>query len=56
MTAAHDAAVEDVLGNKPDDYQGWGGAGMRQMERLESSETPVRVSNFALLPAKKQRP
>lgn len=55
MTAADDEAVEAVLGNKPEDYQGWGGAGMRQMERLESAETPVRVSNFVLQPAKKQR-
>merc|ERR1712032_1800613 len=55
MTTADDEVVEALLGNKPEDYQGWGGGGMRQMERLESEETPARVSNFALQPAKKQK-
>lgn len=55
MTASDDDGVEAILGNAPDAYSGWGGAGMRQLERLESAEVPVRVTNFMLPPAKKQK-
>jgi len=34
MTPAHRQAIEAILGNKPDDYQGFGGAGMRSFNTL----------------------
>jgi len=55
MTDEHDAAVEAILANKPEDYAGYGGSGMRQLHRMESDRAPVRVSNFALPPAKRAR-
>lgn len=55
MTATEDAAVEAILGNKPEDYAGWGGAGMRQLARLETDEAPMRVVNYMLPPAKRAR-
>eukprot|EP00440_Ansanella_granifera_P028339 gb/GFBE01030797.1/.p1 GENE.gb/GFBE01030797.1/~~gb/GFBE01030797.1/.p1 ORF type:complete len:389 (+),score=81.55 gb/GFBE01030797.1/:1-1167(+) len=55
MTAADDAAVEAILGNKPEDYSGYGGAGMRQIECLETEDAPVRVSNYVLPPAKRAK-
>lgn len=55
MTRTHDDEVEAILGNKPEDYGGWGGAGMRQIHRIESEEAPVRVSNYMIPPAKRQR-
>lgn len=56
MTAKDDEAVEAILKNAPEAYQGYGGAGMGvQVKRLESEDAPVRVSNFILPPAKKQK-
>lgn len=55
MSAADDDAIEAILGNKPEDYSGYGGAGMRQLDRLESEDAPVRVSNFSLPPAKRSK-
>eukprot|EP00811_Abedinium_folium_P001828 NODE_11675_length_1271_cov_12.799825.p1 GENE.NODE_11675_length_1271_cov_12.799825~~NODE_11675_length_1271_cov_12.799825.p1 ORF type:complete len:397 (+),score=89.49 NODE_11675_length_1271_cov_12.799825:169-1191(+) len=55
MTAKEDAAVEAILDNKPEDYNGWGGAGQRRVMRMESTETPPRVANFLLPPAKKTK-
>jgi voltage-dependent potassium channel beta subunit len=34
MTPAHRDAIEQIIGNKPADYQGWGGAGMRSLDTL----------------------
>jgi voltage-dependent potassium channel beta subunit len=34
MTAEHREAVEQIVGNKPTAYQGWGGAGMRSFDTL----------------------
>lgn len=53
MVSADDAAVEVMLGNTPDAYQGYGGAGMRALSRLESESSPMRINNYVLPPAKK---
>lgn len=55
MTSVDDAAVETILGNKPEAYNGYGGAGMRQIETLETEETPVRVTNYSLPPTKRSK-
>lgn len=55
MTRDDDDAVEAILKNAPEAYSGYGGAGMRAIDRLESEDAPVRVSNFVLPPAKRQR-
>ena len=34
ITDEHMARVDDILGNKPAPYQGWGGAGMRKIETI----------------------
>jgi aryl-alcohol dehydrogenase-like predicted oxidoreductase len=34
MTAKHREAIEQIVGNKPTAYQGWGGAGMRSFATL----------------------
>jgi len=54
MTAIEDAAVEAILGNKPEDYAGWGGTGRREIVRLETAQAPMRVVNY-MLPAAKQQ-
>jgi hypothetical protein len=33
MTDEHMAAIDEMLGNKPAAYQGYGGAGMRAIKR-----------------------
>lgn len=55
MTSADDEAVEAVLANMPEAYGGWGGAGMRQIQRLESAEAPVRVMNYMIPPQRQPR-
>ena len=34
MTDAQLAAIEQIAGSKPEPYQGWGGAGMRELNTL----------------------
>jgi aryl-alcohol dehydrogenase-like predicted oxidoreductase len=34
MSTDHMAAIEDILGNKPAPYGGYGGAGMRTLETI----------------------
>lgn len=34
LTDEHMARIEEILDNRPDDYQGWGGAGMRGLDTL----------------------
>lgn len=34
LTDAHLARIEEILGNKPEAYQGWGGAGMRALDTI----------------------
>merc|ERR1712107_822829 len=48
MTSADDAAVELILGNAPEAYGGYGGAGSRTITRLETDAQPVRVPNYSL--------
>lgn len=55
MTRDDDDAVEAILNNAPEGYNGYGGKGMRQIDRLESEDKPVRVSSFVLPPAKRSK-
>jgi voltage-dependent potassium channel beta subunit len=52
MTSEHDEAVEKILDNAPEAYQGWGGAGMRALKRMETQKQPVRTVNRMLPQAK----
>jgi len=56
MTREDDDAVEDILKNAPEPYSGYGGNGVRKLERLESEDVPVRVSHLVLPPARNRGP
>lgn len=50
MSPADDAAIELLLKNKPEDWQGFGGAGMRAYTRMEATDFPMRIPNYVLPP------
>lgn len=35
LTADHLSHIDEILGNRPSDYQGWGGSGGRSIKTLE---------------------
>lgn len=48
MTAADDTTIEKILNNKPDDYGGYGGAGMRPLSRPDMGPDGGRIKNYML--------
>ena len=46
MTRTDDEKIEEILGNRPGMYFGWGGAGKRAIDRIENlADDSCRIAN-----------